>query len=146
KIDRTIAKKIKDKVKNYLAKDPINRGERLLYEYKGFYRYRFEDYRVIYEVKQSELLVVVVKFGHDRYFTDYPQGDYYYLDISFARMIETCSHELAHYFQFVKYGESSCESDLILRNRSYDQGLAQEHKEFTQEIYQMIKNSEEYLE
>jgi len=66
KIDRTIAKKIKDKVKNYLAKDPINRGERLLYEYKGFYRYRFEDYRVIYEVKQSELLVVVVKVGHRR--------------------------------------------------------------------------------
>ena len=54
KIDRTIAKKIKDKVKNYLAKDPINRGERLLYEYKGFYRYRFENYQDIIGIHKDK--------------------------------------------------------------------------------------------
>ena len=66
KIDRSMAKKIFDKVENYLAKDPINRGEPLTHEYKGFYRYRFSDYRIIYEVKQSELLMVVIKVGHRR--------------------------------------------------------------------------------
>jgi mRNA interferase RelE/StbE len=63
-IDRIIAKKIKNKVKNYLAKDPINRGEPLDYGYKGLYRYRFSDYRVIYEVKEKELIISVVKVGH----------------------------------------------------------------------------------
>jgi hypothetical protein len=42
--------------------------------------------------------------------------------------------------------KSSCESDLILRNGNYDAELAKEHKEFTQEIYQLIKNSSEYSE
>jgi mRNA-degrading endonuclease RelE of RelBE toxin-antitoxin system len=46
-----MADKLTDKVEKYLVKDPINRGERLLYNYKEFYRYRFSDYRVIYEVK-----------------------------------------------------------------------------------------------
>ena len=41
KIDKKMAEKITDKVENYLAKDPIHRGERLLYDYKGLYRYRF---------------------------------------------------------------------------------------------------------
>jgi hypothetical protein len=59
-------------------------------------------------------------------------------------MLETCSHELAHYIQLVKWGLSSCESDLILGNRNYSERLAKEHKVFTQEIYQLIK--EEYSE
>ena len=63
-IDRVMAKKIKDKVKNYLAQDPINRGEPLSHEYQGLYRYRFSNYRVIYEVKEKELVILVVKVGH----------------------------------------------------------------------------------
>ena len=53
-------------MENYLVKDPINRGERLLYDYKGFYRYRFGDYRVIYEIKAQELIISVVKVAHRR--------------------------------------------------------------------------------
>src|SRR2546423_1180693 len=86
------------------------------------------------------------KLGNDRYFTSYPQGDYYYIDISFAKMIKTCSHELAHYIQQVKHGESSCESDLKLGRKEYNSELAKEHEEFTGEIYRMIKNSGGYLE
>ena len=66
KIDRVMASKIANKVENYLAKDPINRGERLRYDYKGLYRYRFEDYRVIYEIKNLELVISVVKVAHRR--------------------------------------------------------------------------------
>ena len=66
KIDKKIADKLTDKVENYLVKDPINRGERLLYDYKGFYRYRFGDYRVIYEIKAQELIISVVKVAHRR--------------------------------------------------------------------------------
>jgi hypothetical protein len=59
-------------------------------------------------------------------------------------MLHTCSHELSHYIQLVKWGKSSCESDLILGNREYSAKLAEEHKEFEQEIYEMIK--QEYPE
>jgi len=59
-------------------------------------------------------------------------------------MIKTCSHELAHYIQFVKWGENSCESDLVLNNGNYDRELAKEHEEFMQEIYQLIRNSGDY--
>jgi hypothetical protein len=64
--------------------------------------------KVIYPIKQKEInialnrLYLLNKFGHDKYFTDYPQGDYSYLEISFDKMIATCSHELAHYIQFVE--------------------------------------------
>ena len=101
--------------------------------------------KVIYPIKQKEAnislnrLYLLNKFGHDKYFTDYPQGDYSYLDISFDKMIKTCSHELAHYIQFVKYERSSCGSDLVLNNGKYDGELAKEHEEFTQEIYELVK-------
>ena len=107
---------------------------------------------VIYPIKQKVVnislnrLYLLNKFGHDKYFTSNPEisGDYSYLDISFSKMLETCSHELAHYLQFVKWGRSSCESDLVLGNGKYSEELAQEHKEWTQEIYQMVK--EDFLQ
>jgi hypothetical protein len=110
--------------------------------------------KIIYPIKQEvaninlNRLYLLNKFGHDRYFTSSPEEseDYSYLDISFSKMLNTCSHEIAHYIQFVKYGRSSCESDLILRKKEYNSVLAKEHKEFTQEIYRLIKNSGEYSE
>ena len=86
------------------------------------------------------------KLSHDRYFTDNPEisGSYSYLDISFSKMINTCSHELAHYFQFVKHNKSSCESDLMLNSGGYDRELAREHEEWTGEIWGMINGSLEY--
>jgi len=75
-------------------------------------------------------LYLLNKLGHDRYFTSNPEyGDYTYIDISFDKMIDTCSHELAHYIQLVKHGKSSCKSDLMLDNEKYNEELAKEHKE-----------------
>jgi len=92
-------------------------------------------------------LYLLNKFGHDKYFNNNPQyGNYSYSDISFNKMIETCSHELAHYIQLAKHDKSSCESDLKLENGNYDEKLAKEHKEFTRDIYGVIKNSDEYSE
>lgn len=90
-------------------------------------------------------LYLLNKFGHERYFTNNPeQGDYFYIDISFDSMLETCSHELAHYIQLAKWGKSSCESDLMLNNGKYDGELAKEHEEWTGEIYQLVNGSPEY--
>jgi hypothetical protein len=93
--------------------------------------------QVIYPYKEETInvelnrLYLLNKLGHNRYFTSSPEksNDYTYLDISFDKMIETCSHELAHYIQLVKYGESSCESDLLLNNGKYSAELAKKHKE-----------------
>jgi hypothetical protein len=85
-------------------------------------------------------LYLLNKLGHDKYFTSNPEyGDYTYIDISFDKMIDTCSHELAHYVQLAKHGRSSCEGDLILNNGKYDGELTKEHEEWTGEIYQLIK-------
>jgi mRNA interferase RelE/StbE len=66
KIDRVIAKKLTERVENYLAKDPINRGKPLVGNLKGSYRYRFSEYRVIYKIKPTKLLIVVVEVDHRR--------------------------------------------------------------------------------
>lgn len=88
-------------------------------------------------------LYLLNKLGHDKYFVSDSQADggYVYSFIGFAEMSCTCAHELAHYFQFVKHGKSSCRSDLILKNGRYDKELASEHEKFTEEIHKMIKNS-----
>lgn len=65
RLDRSVAQRIVDKVESYLVKDPINLGKPLLYDYKGNYRYRvLDDWRVIYEIRRSELLIIVVEIGH----------------------------------------------------------------------------------
>jgi hypothetical protein len=93
--------------------------------------------KIIYPCKRKEInislncLYLLNKFRIDKYFASNPKqsGDYSYIDINFTKMLETISHELAHYIQLVKHGKSSCESDLKLNNGKYDLELAKEHEE-----------------
>lgn len=64
KFERTIAKKIVDKVKNYLIQDPVKLGIPLKGKLKGLYRYRIGDYRVIYAIDQEEKTVMILKVNH----------------------------------------------------------------------------------
>jgi mRNA interferase RelE/StbE len=65
KIDFTIARRIKAKVETYLVQDPIKLGKPLKHEWQGHYRYRcFDNYRVIYQVKNEEILIIVVRVDH----------------------------------------------------------------------------------
>ena len=73
------------------------------------------------------------KLGYERYFAT----PHHYLEIDFVNLLKTCSHELAHYIQFVKHNKSSCDSDL--GTDKYIIELAQEHKEFSREIFEMVK-------
>ena len=98
-----------------------------------------EKEKVIISLNQVYLLN---KLGHERYLAS-PES---YLDISFAGLIETISHELAHYFQFSKYGKSSCESSGVkdINGEFVYPELVSEHTQFTREIKEMIVNSAEY--
>jgi hypothetical protein len=108
-------------------------------KFEGFYSDRVHEKmrdmgRCWREQKTAKIslnrLYLLNKFGHDKYFTSNPHSsnDFTYSFIDFAEMFNTCSHELAHYFQFIKHNRSSCRSDLILKNGNYDERLAKEHE------------------
>lgn len=64
KIDKSLAKKIILKVDNFLVKDPSKLGKPLTAEYKGLYRYRYGNYRIIYQLIEHKLIIIVVGIGH----------------------------------------------------------------------------------
>lgn len=66
KIESIRAKKIENKVENKLARDPYNEGKPLVGNRKGQWSFRFSSYRVIYEIKEEKLLILVVEVGHRR--------------------------------------------------------------------------------
>ena len=51
-----IVSKLMTRVESYLTKNPKNLGKPLIGKYKGYYRYRFRDYRIIYEIDKQEKL------------------------------------------------------------------------------------------
>lgn len=63
KIDKDQARPIIEKVEQYLIKDPYRLGKPLTGHLKGFFRYRTGKYRVIYTIKEKELIILVLKIG-----------------------------------------------------------------------------------
>lgn len=64
KLDRKIAKKVVEKVKNCLIKDLVELGTQLKGSLKGFCRYRVGDYRIIYALDHEEKEVIILKISH----------------------------------------------------------------------------------
>lgn len=48
-----------------LVSDP-RPGKALRGPYKGLWSYRFADFRIIYEIRSRELVVLVLRVGHRR--------------------------------------------------------------------------------
>jgi len=63
-VDRSMAVKVIDKVKNHLARDPEKLGKPLKGVLRGLYRYRWGDYRVIYSIDISESRLAILHLGH----------------------------------------------------------------------------------
>jgi len=59
-----IALKIYNRVENYLISAPKELGKPLVGKYKGLYRYRCGDYRIIYEIDSENNLVIINRIGH----------------------------------------------------------------------------------
>ncbi len=64
KLDHSLRRRIIDKIEKYLARDPQGLGKPLTGAFKGFWRYRFDDYRVIYRIAHWEILITVFRIGH----------------------------------------------------------------------------------
>ena len=63
KLDRQVARRIATAIEA-LAADPRPPGSRVLAGYPDLWRIRVGDYRVIYTVKDSELVVLALRVAH----------------------------------------------------------------------------------
>lgn len=63
KIDKVAAKKIIEKVKTYLCKNPKTVGKPLKGNFKGLYRYRFSDYRIVYTIDELQHTIMILRVG-----------------------------------------------------------------------------------
>lgn len=63
KLDPQVARRIKDATDGLCA-DPRPHGARALTGRHGWLRIRVGDYRIIYEVRDGELVLLVIQVGH----------------------------------------------------------------------------------
>jgi len=63
KIDKSWQKKILEAIKTKLVKNPYI-GKKLVGDLSSYYRYRINDYRIIYEILEDEIVLVVIKIKH----------------------------------------------------------------------------------
>jgi mRNA interferase RelE/StbE len=65
-LDVKDARRIVEKVINYLCLNPLELGKPLSKNYKGLYRYRFGDYIIIYEIYKKDVIITIVRIGHKK--------------------------------------------------------------------------------
>jgi mRNA interferase RelE/StbE len=63
-IDRKISPGIIERVKTHLAQNPAGLGKPLKGIFKGLFRYRYGDYRVIYAIDMAEKKIIVLHVKH----------------------------------------------------------------------------------
>lgn len=63
-ITHKTALKIDEKINSYLAQSPKELGKPLTGKYQGLYRYRYGDYRIIYEIDLENNAIVINRIGH----------------------------------------------------------------------------------
>lgn len=63
-INPDIALRIKNKIDTYLAQSPKKLGKQLNDKYRGLYRYRYGNYRVLYEISILENTIIIIRIGH----------------------------------------------------------------------------------
>lgn len=67
KLDKPLAKRIRAELDAIAGlDDPRLRGKALEGNLKGYWRYRIGDYRVVCEIKDSEMVIYAVKVAHRR--------------------------------------------------------------------------------
>jgi mRNA interferase RelE/StbE len=66
RLDPSVRRRLFDFLKERVAgeSDPYSVGDALTGVWKGFWRYRVGDYRVICRIEKAQVLVMVVRIGH----------------------------------------------------------------------------------
>ncbi len=65
-LDRAVARKILNRIDTYLRQSPYELGKPLTGQFRGYYRYRWGDYRVIYKIAEKQILIYILRIGHCR--------------------------------------------------------------------------------
>ncbi len=65
KLDKPIQKQLRPKI-DALAKNPRHHGAEKLAGEDDLYRIRSGDYRIVYQIQDKQLVVLLVKIGHRR--------------------------------------------------------------------------------
>jgi mRNA interferase RelE/StbE len=63
-LDRRKARELVDSIKSRLAANPVGLGKPLKGVFKGLYRYRYGDYRVIYVLDRADKKVIILHIRH----------------------------------------------------------------------------------
>lgn len=63
KLDRSVVEKAFDLIESVMVKDPYS-GKALKVRYRGLYSYRFSHYRIIYEIRKQQLVLVILRIRH----------------------------------------------------------------------------------
>lgn len=64
KLDKSVVRKIINKIEKDLARNPQGLGKALTRKFKGYWRYRIGDFRVIYKISEKEILIIILRAGH----------------------------------------------------------------------------------
>jgi mRNA interferase RelE/StbE len=62
-VSKSDQKRLLDLIENNLSKDPYQ-GKALSGEFKGLYRWRSGKFRIIYEIRQEVLVMLVLRIRH----------------------------------------------------------------------------------
>lgn len=65
-LDGSAKRIVKKAIEEKLMVDPLKFGKPLRRNLSGLFKLRVGDYRIIYQVRESEVVVVVVTVGHRR--------------------------------------------------------------------------------
>lgn len=66
KLDNSVQKQLKRWITTHLinVEDPMSFGKPLVGKYRGYWRYRIGDYRLIVEIQNDKLIIIMISIGH----------------------------------------------------------------------------------
>jgi len=68
KLDKSVQKLIAKYIKTNLTNtsNPRSKGKALVNNKKGLWRYRIADYRLLCEINDSEIIIIILNSGHHK--------------------------------------------------------------------------------
>jgi addiction module RelE/StbE family toxin len=58
---------IRNSIENKLTLDPVSFGKPLQYSFKGHRRLRVADYRIVYKIEDTEVIIIAIKHRKNIY-------------------------------------------------------------------------------
>ena len=62
-LDKNTVRRAFNLIETVIAKDPYA-GKELKGKYRGLFSYRFSDYRIVYEIKKKQLVILILRIRH----------------------------------------------------------------------------------